>query len=61
MKMTGMGVVVPIGDAGALGDAVIRILSEPQKFRGDVESIRETFSANVNAAQYEKMFLKLMG
>lgn len=61
VKMTGMGVVVPIGNAGALGDAVIQILSEPGKFRGDVESIRETFAPDANAAQYEKMFLKLMG
>lgn len=56
VKMTGMGEVIPIGSADGLARALIRILEQPEKYRGDCDAIRERFSPLTTAAQYEALF-----
>ncbi len=58
--MTGMGEVIPIGDAEALGDAIIKIFAHPEKYAGDPPAIARQFSPQVNAAAYEDLYQELM-
>jgi glycosyltransferase involved in cell wall biosynthesis len=57
---TGMGIVVPIGDAQALAQAILTILDEPQRFQGDAELIRQRFTPDSIAAEYELLFAQLL-
>jgi len=59
--MTGMGQVTPIGDANALAGAILEILAEPQKYRRDPAEIARAYDPDSVAAEYEKLFAKLMG
>ena len=56
----GMGRVAKIGDSADLAESILEVLSEPQKFRGDVESIKKTYNPDSIAQEYEKLFEKLM-
>jgi glycosyltransferase involved in cell wall biosynthesis len=55
----GMGKVVPIGDAMGLAEAVLAILSEPQRYRRDPRPICERYQPDTIAAEYEKLFIEL--
>ncbi len=59
-RMTGMGEVVPIGDADALTDALLRIFANPEEYRGDINVINETFDPQTNAEAYEKLYQELL-
>jgi len=59
-QLTGMGEVVPIGDAAALGEAIIKIVEHPDKYQGSQEEIKNTFDPLVNAAAYEKIYIELI-
>lgn len=61
VKMHGMGRIVKIGDPADLADAILEVLSEPQKFKGDVETIKKMYNPDSIAQEYEKLFAKLMG
>jgi glycosyltransferase involved in cell wall biosynthesis len=61
VAMHGMGRVAKIGDAAELAEAILHVLNEPQKFKGDVESIRKSYDPDSIAQEYEKLFAKLMG
>ena len=61
VKMHGMGRIAKIGDAADLAEAILEVLNEPQKFKGDVEAIRKAYNPDSVAQEYEKMFAKLMG
>jgi glycosyltransferase involved in cell wall biosynthesis len=54
--MTGMGEVVPIGDAKALADAVIKIIVNPGSYVGDPEQIASRFDPKSNARAYESVY-----
>jgi glycosyltransferase involved in cell wall biosynthesis len=56
---TGMGIVTPIGDSAALADAMIEILDSPEKFHRDPDPIRQRFTPDSIAAEYEAMFNEL--
>jgi len=58
--MTGMGEVVPIGDSGALADAMLKIFDHPENYRGDPEAVARQFSPQANAAAYEELYTALM-
>lgn len=58
--MTGMGEVVPIGDAEALGEAIIKIFAHPENFTGDPPAIARQFSPQANAVAYEDLYQELM-
>ncbi len=60
VQMTGMGKVVPIRNAQALGEAILAILSDPQAYQGDSQAIAERFSPLVTAREYELLFKKLL-
>jgi len=60
-RLTRMGEVVPIGDVGALAEAIIKIVSQPEKYQGSPEEIANTFDPLVNAAAYETIYKELRG
>ena len=59
--MHGMGRVAKIGDSADLAACILEVLNEPNKFRGDIESIKNAYDPDSIAAEYEKLFTKLMG
>src|SRR5574341_448932 len=61
VRMHGMGRVAPIGDAASLADCMLEVLAAPEKFRGDVESIRQSYDPDHIAAEYEQLFEALIG
>ncbi|MEW6030648.1 MAG: glycosyltransferase family 4 protein [Chloroflexota bacterium] len=61
VTMHGMGRVAKIGDAASLAESILEVLANPQKFRGDVEGIRKSYDPDSIAAEYEKLFKRLMG
>ncbi len=60
-RLTGMGEVVPIGDADALADAIIKIVSQPKKYLGSPAEIKKQFDPLVNAAVHEQIYQVLLG
>jgi glycosyltransferase involved in cell wall biosynthesis len=60
VTMHGMGRVARIGDSGDLAACILDVLDEPDKYRGDVASIRKAYDPDSVAAEYEKMFEGLM-
>ena len=58
--MTGMGEVVPIGDADALADAIIKIFTTPEYYPGDPPPVERQFSPYANAAAYEDLYQELL-
>jgi glycosyltransferase involved in cell wall biosynthesis len=60
-RMTGMGDVVPIGDANALAEAIIRIVSNPDDYQGSLEQISKTFDPLTNARAYLEIYQELRG
>lgn len=61
VTMHGMGRVAKIGDAADLAESILHVLNEPQKFKGDVETIKKSYNPDSVAQEYEKLFVKLMG
>jgi len=61
VTMHGMGRVAKIGDAADLAESILEVLNEPQKFKGDIESIKKSYDPNSVVMAYEKLFAKLMG
>jgi glycosyltransferase involved in cell wall biosynthesis len=60
VMMTGMGKIIPIGDAQALARAILEILAEPKKYLRDPAEIARPFDPDSTAAEYEKLFERLM-
>lgn len=58
--MTGMGLVVPIGDAEALAAALLEIFAHPEKFAGKPEEIARTFAPAANARAYVALYQELL-
>jgi hypothetical protein len=56
-----MGRVARIGDSDDLAACLLEVLGEPDKYRGDVESIKKAYNPDSIAAEYEKLFKRLMG
>jgi glycosyltransferase involved in cell wall biosynthesis len=56
VSMTGMGEIVPVGDAGALAQALIRVLRDRQAYGHDAQLIAESFSPAQTAAAYIRLF-----
>jgi glycosyltransferase involved in cell wall biosynthesis len=61
VSMHGMGRVAKIGDSVHLAESILEVLNEPKKFQGDVLSIRKSYNPDAIAAEYEKLFERLMG
>jgi glycosyltransferase involved in cell wall biosynthesis len=60
VSMHGMGRVANIGDSADLAEAILAILNDPDKFRGDIEAIKKSYNPDSIAAEYEKLFERLM-
>jgi glycosyltransferase involved in cell wall biosynthesis len=60
VQMTGMGEVTPIGDSDALAEGILKVLDQPQKYRRDPVEIARSYDPDSVAAEYEKLFEKLM-
>jgi glycosyltransferase involved in cell wall biosynthesis len=56
VKMSGMGRVVPVADSAAIAQAILDILAEPERYRGNYTEIKHKYSPDVIAAGYEKLF-----
>jgi len=59
-RLTGMGEVVPIGDAGALAEAILKIVKEPEKYFREGKEVADLFDPLVNAAAYERLYTSLL-
>jgi glycosyltransferase involved in cell wall biosynthesis len=60
VKMHGMGCIAKIGDPADLAARILDVLDEPQKYRGDTEAIKRIYNPDSVAAEYEKLFDRLM-
>ena len=60
VQMHGMGCVAKIGDPASLAESIIKVLSEPGKYRGDIDAIRKAYAPDAIAAEYEQLFEHLM-
>jgi glycosyltransferase involved in cell wall biosynthesis len=58
--MHGMGRVAQIGDPADLAACLLEVLDEPEKYRGDIEAIKKAYNPDSIAAEYEKLFERLM-
>jgi glycosyltransferase involved in cell wall biosynthesis len=60
VKTSGMGIIVPVADAGAIAHAILDILNEPESYHGDPVEILRKYSPDVIAAGYEELFKTIM-
>lgn len=58
--MHGMGCVAEIGDSARLAGAILEVLSEADKFKGNPSEIARQYDPDTIAAEYEKLFERLM-
>jgi glycosyltransferase involved in cell wall biosynthesis len=61
VAMHKMGRVSKIGDSADLAACILDVLDNPQKYKGDAEAIKKSYNPDAIAAEYEKLFAKLMG
>jgi len=60
VQMHGMGLVSQIGDSASLAESILSVLDDPQKYRGDLDSIKKSYDPDSIAQEYEKLFQRLM-
>jgi glycosyltransferase involved in cell wall biosynthesis len=58
--MHGMGRVAEIGDSASLAGAILEVLDEAEKFKGNPTEIARQYDPDTIAAEYEKLFEHLM-
>jgi glycosyltransferase involved in cell wall biosynthesis len=58
--MHGMGRVAQIGDPASLAGAILEVLNEADKYKGDPSEIACQYEPDTIAAEYEQLFEKLM-
>jgi glycosyltransferase involved in cell wall biosynthesis len=58
VQLTGMGKLVTCDDWQALGEAIVEVLSERERFFRPVEEIRRHFSVEESVSQYEEVFAR---
>ena len=56
VRMTGMGLNFPVGDAAALATNMLEVLGYPEKYRGEHAKLRAEFSPDTCAARHEALF-----
>jgi glycosyltransferase involved in cell wall biosynthesis len=56
VQLTGSGLIVPPGDAGALASALIEILQDPKRFRGKPKKLVSISTPEAVAERYERIF-----
>jgi glycosyltransferase involved in cell wall biosynthesis len=60
VTMHGMGRVAQIGDPDDLAACLLEVLSEPDRYRGDIAAIKKAYNPDSIAAEYEQLFYQLM-
>ncbi len=60
VEQTGMGEVVPIGDSEALAEAILRVVSDREKYVRPQDEIAARWSTERTAAGYEALFEELL-
>ena len=60
VKMHSMGEVSEIGNSESLAEAILNVLDNPEKYKGDVPAIHTAYNPDSIAQEYEKLFAKLM-
>jgi len=60
VMMHKMGVVSEIGSPESLANAILEILDHPEKFKQDPNAIADQYLPDAVAAEYEKLFARLM-
>ena len=60
VKMHNMGIVSEIGNSESLAKAIIEVLDNKEKYRGDSPAIKTAYDPDSIAQEYEKLFSKLM-
>ena len=61
VQMRNMGEIVPIGDAPALADALLKVIAHRADYRCDTAELARAYDPDSVAAEYENLFAKLMG
>lgn len=61
VRVTGMGEIVPIKDARALADGIVRVLQNRSQYIRPRAEIEAMFSIDTTVAAYEKLFAELKG
>jgi len=60
VRITGMGKIVPPGDAKALAVAMIEILDHKERFMANISELAHRFAPQTNAENYEAIFRKVI-
>lgn len=60
VKMHSMGIVSEIGDSESLASAILEVLDNKKKYRGDIESIKTAYNPDSIGQEYETLFKRLM-
>ena len=60
VKTSGMGMIVPAADAGAIARAILDILAQPELYRGNSAEIMHKYSPDLIAAGYEDLFKHIL-
>ena len=60
VKMHNMGVVSEIGNSESLANAILEVLDNKEKYRGDIPAIKTAYDPDSIAQEYEKLFTSLM-
>jgi glycosyltransferase involved in cell wall biosynthesis len=60
VQMHGMGRIAAIGDPASLAKGILDVLTEPARFRGDLDSIRSAYDPDAVAGQYQQLFEDLI-
>lgn len=56
VQVTGMGKLVPPGDWGAIGEAILDVLANPEQYQRPYDEIDKTFSFQETVDRYEQHF-----
>jgi glycosyltransferase involved in cell wall biosynthesis len=61
VQLHGTGIVSQIGDPVSLAESILGVLDNPEKYRGDLDSLKKSYDPDSIAQEYEKLFERLMG
>jgi len=59
VKLHGMGQVTPIGDSQALAKAIMEVIENPERYKGDPQAIRTRYLPESVAVEYEKLYQEM--
>lgn len=60
IQETGMGEIFPVRDSDGMAQALLKVLSDPKKYQGDLTGIAKYYAPDTVAQEYEKIFGNLI-